>query len=139
MIEERQILNFIPPRLDGIEENDNRRYMVVSNNNKDIIQMINISKVQGKEHKMFALGNKRLKDFTPFKLPSFAKTDTLYTIEYFPELENYISFGGQKINEQDFNNILEERKKYINKTKNEKIISFTKEDFLNKNENTILV
>ena len=52
MIEERQILNFIPPRLDGIQNNDNRRYMVVTSNS-NIIQMINISKVEGKEHKMF--------------------------------------------------------------------------------------
>lgn len=139
MIEKRQILNFIPPQLDGIEKNDNRRYMVVSDNNENIIKMINISKVQGKEHKMFAIGNKRLKDFTPFKLPSFAKADTLYTIEYFPELENYISFGGQKINNEEFNKILLERERYIDKTKIEKIINFTKEDFLAKNQNEILV
>lgn len=94
MIEKGQILNFIPPRLDGIADNNDRRYMVIINNS-NIIQMINISKVQGKEHKMFVIGNKRLKDFKPFRIPSFAKADTLYTIEYFPELENFISFGGQ--------------------------------------------
>ena len=138
MIEERQILNFIPPKLDGIKSNDSRRYMVITNNS-NIIQMINISKVQGKEHKMLVTGNKRLKDFKPFRIPSFAKADTLYTIEYFPELEEFISFGGQKLNEEDFNNILLERGKYINKTNNIKIINFTKEEFLRKNKESLLV
>lgn len=141
MIEERQFLNFIPPRLDGDNFGDKRRYMVVAKNdcNKSI-QMINISKISGKDSKNLVKDyNVLLEDYSPLKLPSFAKANTLYTIEYFPELENHISFGGQKINQQDFNNILEERKKYINKTKNENIINFTKEEFLNKNENTILV
>ncbi len=138
MIEERQILNFIPPQLDGIKSNDSRRYMVITNNS-NFIQMINISKVQGKEHKMLVTGNKRLKDFKPFRIPSFAKADTLYTIEYFPELEEFISFGGQKLNEEDFNNILLERGKYINKTNNIKIINFTKEEFLRKNKESLLV
>lgn len=133
MIEERQILNFIPPRLDGIEENDNRRYMVITNNS-NIVEMINISKVQGKEKKMFIIGNKRLKDFKPFKVPSFAKANTIYTMEYFPEIEQFISFGGRKIKEEEFTNILQEREKYINKTGNIKIINFTKEEFLNNNK-----
>ena len=112
---------------------------MVITNNSNFIQMINISKVQGKEHKMLVTGNKRLKDFKPFRIPSFAKADTLYTIEYFPELEEFISFGGQKLNEEDFNNILLERGKYINKTNNIKIINFTKEEFLRKNKESLLV
>lgn len=137
MIEKGQILNFIPPRLDGIADNNDRRYMVITNNS-NIIQMINISKVQGKEHKMFVIGNKRLKDFKPFRIPSFAKADTLYTIEYFPELENFVSFGGQKINEEEFKNIILERERYIKKTENNKVIPFEKEAFLEKNKIAVL-
>ena len=98
---------------------------MISNNKENYIEMINISSVKGKEHKMIYIGNYRLNDFKPFKEPSFAKADTLYRIEYFPELEDYISFGGEKLNEIDFNNILLERKRYINKTNNVKVINFT--------------
>lgn len=41
---------------------------------------------------------------------------------------------GQKIKEEEFTNILQEREKYINKTGNIKIINFTKEEFLNNNK-----
>lgn len=133
MIEERQVLNFIPPRLDGIDKNTDRRYMVIMRKS-NIIEMINISKVQGKERKMFITGNKRLKDFTPFKVPSFAKADTLYKLEYFPEIEKFISFGGMKIRKEEFYNIIQERRKYIEKTGKIKIISLKKEDFYNSNK-----
>ena len=96
--------------------------------------MINISKMDGKNVKQLLKDyNIELKDYYPFKLPSFAKTNTLYTIEYFPELENFISFGGKKLNEEDFNNIILAREEYVNKTGNNKIINFTKEEFLNEN------
>lgn len=137
MIEKGQILNFIPPRLDGISENNDRRYMVITSNG-NIVEMINISKVQGKEHKMVKTGNKRLKDFRPFRFPSFAKADTLYTIEYFTELENFISFGGQKIKEKEFNDVMLEREKYVNNTGNNKVIPFNKEEFLEKNKIAVL-
>lgn len=133
MIEKRQILNLIPPQLDGIEKNIDRRYMVITNNS-NILEMINISKVQGKERKMFITGNKRLKNFAPFRIPSFAKADTVYQIEYFPELEQFISFGGKKIAEEEFDNIIAERKKYIDETGNIKIIKFNKEEFCDSNE-----
>lgn len=133
MIEKRQILNLIPPQLDGIEKNIDRRYMVITNDS-NILEMINISKVQGKERKMFITGNKRLKNFTPFRIPSFAKADTVYQIEYFPELEQFISFGGKKITEEEFDNIIKERKRYIDETGKIKIIKFNKEEFCDSNE-----
>ena len=133
MIEERQVLNFIPPQLDGIDRNTDRRYMVITNNS-NILEMINISKVQGKERKMFIIGNKRLKNFSPFKIPSFAKTDTVYQIEYFPEIERFVSFDGRKKSKEEFTDIIQERKKYINKTGNIKIIKFIKEEFWNSNQ-----
>ena len=133
MIEERQILNFWPPKLDGDAISDKRRYMIITKDNEKI-EMINISKMDGKNIKQLLKDyNIELKDYYPFKLPSFAKTNTLYTIEYFPELENFISFGGKKLNEEDFNNIILAREEYVNKTGNNKIINFTKEEFLNEN------
>ena len=133
MIEVRQVLNFVPPRLDGDNTQTKRRYMIISNNDNKTIEMINISKVEGKEYKMFALGNARLKDFRPFKVPSFAKADTIYKIENFEQLEDFISFNGEKINEEELEYIFLKRNEYINKKNIVKVINFTKEEFLEKN------
>lgn len=142
MIEERQFLNFIPPRLDGETYNMEmkNRYMIVARSNSNLIEMINISKISGKNKKNLIKDyNVLIEECYPLRLPSFAKTNTLYTIEYFPELEDYISFGGEKLNEIDFNNILLERERYIDKTNNIKVINFTKEEFLEKNKDVALV
>ena len=63
-----------------------------------------------------------LNDYCPLRLPSFAKTNTLYKIEYFEELENYICFNGRKLNDRDFLNIIAERQKYVKRTNKNNII-----------------
>ncbi len=134
MIEPKQVINFIPPKLDGDFFDKKRRYMLVAKND-NYIEMINISKIQGKDPKIFIRDyNVKLKNHNPFKLPSFAKVNTLYKIKYFPEIEKFISFGGKKLNDADFDNILFQRRKYIEKTGNENIIFFSKEEFFNKNK-----
>ena len=136
MIEKGQILNFNPPKLDGNFVSDKRRYMVITNDNEEL-EMINISSLKGKERKLMFPGNIKLYNREPFLAPSFAKVDTIYKMEYFPKLEEFISFGGEKLNEEDFNNILSEREKYITKTKNVNEINFTKEEFMSKNKEII--
>ena len=124
MIQERQFLNFIPPRLDGNSVEDKRRYMIVTKNDNNIIEMINISKISGKDNKnLIKYYNVILENFYPLKLPSFAKT-------------NYIRFGGQKLNKDDFNNLILEKER---NEKSIKKINFTKEEFLSKNSNLINV
>lgn len=139
MIEERQILNFLPPKLDGNITSDKRRYMLIAKDNKKI-EMINISKMDDKSVKQLLKDyNIIIKNYYPFRLPSFAKVNTVYTIDYFPELEDFISFGGEKLNEKDFNNIITERKKHVNKTGKSNKIDFTKEEFMRMNKKEILV
>lgn len=139
MIAERQFLNFFPPKLDGDMTEDKRRYMIVSKNiSNDTIEMINISKIYGKNTRNLLKDyNVMLDNHSPLKLPSFAKVNVLYTIKYFPELDNFISFNGQKLNENDFNNILSKREEYIESTGINKVIHFEKEEFLNKNLETL--
>ena len=135
MIQERQFLNFIPPRLDGDVIEDKRRYMVVAKNNfNKTIDMINISKISGKNNRILLKDyNVIIDDYKPLSLPSFAKTNTIYRIEYFKELDNYISFGGKKLKQDEFANIIDKSKEYIEKHKGINIIKFTKEEFLSKN------
>lgn len=105
--------------------------MIVSKNDNNTIEMINISKISGKNiRNLIKDYNVTIDNYYPLKLPSFAKTNTLYKIEYFGELEKYICFGGKKINDNDFNKILLERQKYIKKTNKNNVIEFTKQDFI---------
>lgn len=96
MIEKGQVINILPPILDDNIASDKRRYMIILYKDNEYIDLINVSSVKGKEHKLLRRENYRLTDFTPFKEPSFAKTDTAYRMENFPEIESYISFAGKK-------------------------------------------
>lgn len=109
--------------------------MIVSkNDNNNTIEMINISKISGKNSRNLIRDyNVTIDNYYPLKLPSFAKANTLYKIEYFEELEKYICFGGKKLNDNDFNKILFERQKYIKKTNKNNIIEFTKQEFMSLN------
>ena len=135
MIQERQFLNFIPPRLDGNFVEDKRRYMIVAKNDTNkTIDMINISKISGKKNRNLIKDyNVIIDDYEPLSLPSFAKTNVIYRVECFKELENFISFGGKKLKQQEFNNIIKKNKQYIEKYKSINIIEFTKKEFQNKN------
>lgn len=141
MIEEGQFLNFVPPRLDGNAISEKRRYMIVAKNeNNNTIEMINISKISGKNSmNLIKDYNVILNNCYPLKLPSFAKTNTVYRVNYFEELENYICFNGRKLNDKDFSNILYERQKYVRKTNKDNVINFSKEEFLQFNNNICIV
>lgn len=141
MIESGQFLNFIPPKLEGNSIDEKRRYMIVAKNDSNrTIEMINISKISGKNSmNLIKDYNDILNDYCPLRLPSFAKTNTLYKIEYFEELENYICFNGRKLNDRDFLNIIAERQKYVKRTNKNNIINFSKEEFLLINNNVCTV
>lgn len=141
MIESGQFLNFIPPKLDGNSIDEKRRYMIVAKNDSNrTIEMINISKISGKNSmNLIKDYNVILNDYCPLRLLSFAKTNTLYKIEYFEELENYICFNGRKLNDRDFLNIIAERQKYVKRTNKNNIINFSKEEFLQINNNVCTV
>lgn len=141
MIESGQFLNFIPPKLEGNSIDEKRRYMIVAKNDSNrTIEMINISKISGKNSmNLIKDYNVILNDYCPLRLPSFAKTNTLYKIEYFEELENYICFNGRKLNDRDFLNIIAERQKYVKRTNKNNIIIFSKEEFLLINNNVCTV
>lgn len=134
-------MNFIPPKLDGNAISEKRRYMIVTANEDDnTVEMINISKISGKNSmNLIRDYNVMLDEYYPLKLPSFAKTNTLYKIEYFEELENYICFNGKKLNSKDLSNILKERQKYVKKTNKDNIIYFSKEEFLQINNTTVCI
>lgn len=114
--------------------------MIVSkNDNNNTIEMINISKISGKNiRNLIKDYNVTIDKHYPLKQPSFAKANTLYKIEYFKELEKYICFGGKKLNDNDLNKILLERQKYIKKTNKNNVIKFTKQDFIKLNKIEIL-
>ncbi|MFR5766190.1 MAG: hypothetical protein ACLUF5_06415 [Clostridia bacterium] len=141
MIESGQFLNFIPPKLESNSIDEKRRYMIVAKNDSNrTIEMINISKISGKNSmNLIKDYNVILNDYCPLRLPSFAKTNTLYKIEYFEELENYICFNGRKLNDRDFLNIIAERQKYVKRTNKNNIINFSKEEFLLINNNVCTV
>lgn len=141
MIESGQFLNFIPPKLESNSIDEKRRYMIVAKNDSNrTIEMINISKISGKNSmNLIKDYNVILNDYCPLRLPSFAKTNTLYKIEYFEELENYICFNGRKPNDRDFLNIIAERQKYVKRTNKNNIINFSKEEFLLINNNVCTV
>ena len=114
--------------------------IVAKNDSNRTIEMINISKISGKNSmNLIKDYNVILNDYCPLRLPSFAKTNTLYKIEYFEELENYICFNGRKLNDRDFLNIIAERQKYVKRTNKNNIINFSKEEFLQINNNVCTV
>ena len=139
MIESGQFLNFILPKLESNSIDEKRRYMIVAKNDSNrTIEMINISKISGKNSmNLIKDYNVILNDYCPLRLPSFA--NTLYKIEYFEELENYICFNGRKLNDRDFLNIIAERQKYVKRTNKNNIINFSKEEFLLINNNVCTV
>lgn len=139
-IQERQFLNFFPPKLNGnISEERKRRYMLVLENNIDTntIKLINISKLSGKAKCLWYDYNIEIIDYYPLKKPSFAKLNTIYTIKEFGELNKYVSFGGKKLSEKEFNNIKVEMSNYYNKIKKKNIIEFTQKDFIESNKELI--
>ncbi len=129
-MKEGNLLKFIPPLLSGGEVGNKARYMLVVeyNKNDNIVKMINVSSLKGKEHNLLYSSNIEINNYSPLPVPSFAKVSTLYIADYFEELEKYISFGGQTLSEVQFKYINEYRLNHM-KSKEVEIIQYTKKEF----------
>ena len=110
--------------------------MLVVNKNifDNTLTLINISKVEGKPNCFTYPFNVLIRKYNP-PLPrlSFAKINDNYVIENFVGLENYLYKNGQKIEQSEYNNIMNRYNKYIVNNKVE-LISFTKDEFLETNK-----
>ena len=103
--------------------------LVVENNpNDNVIKMINVSSLRGKERNLLYDSNIEINNYLPLPVPSFAKVGTLYIIDYFEELENYRAFSGKILNEIQFKYLNDYRLKYM-KNKEIEIIQYTEEEF----------
>ena len=69
---------------------------------------------------------------------SFVKLDTMYMIDNFSDLQNFVSFNGIKIDSTELSNIKLERYNYIKDSKPTNVINFTEEDFKIINANKVL-
>lgn len=69
-----------------------------------------------------------INNYLPLPVPSFAKVNTLYIIDYFKDLEKYIAFKGQTLGNIQFKYIDEYRLNYM-KDKKVDIIQYTEEEF----------
>ncbi len=136
-IEEGQILKFIPPLLDGNSQENKKRYMLVINcdDENNLIKMLNVSSLKGKEHKLIYDSNIEIKNHSPLPVPTFVKLDTMYMIDNFNDLQNFISFDGVKLDNAELSNIKLERYNYIKDSKPTNVINFTEEDFKSSNFN----
>lgn len=123
-------LRFIPPKLSGGDIGNKYRYMLVIEYDKknNIVKMINVSSLKGKEHNLLYNSNIEINNYTPLPVPSFAKVSTIYIIDYFKELEKYIAFNGQVLGEIQFKYIDTYRVNYM-KDKDIEIIQYTEEEF----------
>lgn len=128
-IEPSHILKFIPPLLDGNYIGTKKRYMLVINCNNNLIEMLNVSSIKGKAHKLLYDSNIEIKNYFPLPVPTFAKLDTLYTIDNFKNLQNFIGFNGHKLNYSEFSRIKLERYNYIKNSNPTNVINYTQVDF----------
>lgn len=127
---EGNFLRFIPPMLSGGDVGSKHRYMLVVEYNKkdNVVKMINVSSLKGKEHNLLFSSNIEINNYSPLPVPSFAKVNVLYIIDYFKELERYIAFKGQTLGEIQFKYIDNYRLTYM-KQKEIEIIQYTEEEF----------
>ncbi len=137
MIEEGMLLYFVPPYFaSGIKNVQlKKRLMLVINKNEqdNTITLINISKVEGKPNCFTYPYNVLIRKYNPpLPILSFAKINDNYILENFKNLNKYIYRNGQKLDKEEFNNIMRRYKKNIKNNKVE-LISFTESDFLTTN------
>ena len=138
MIEVGQFLNFLPPILDGNNISDKRRYMLVIEVQKEnnIIKMLNVSSIKNRKANLWYDYNIELENYYPLPKPSFVKLNAVYSIEYFKELDQFISKDGIKLDKQEFEKIMYEKEKCEKKYKIRKI-RFTEKEF--KKCNTLIM
>lgn len=123
-------LRFIPPLLSGGDIGNKYRYMLIVEYDKknNAVKMINVSSLKGKEHNLLYSSNIEINNYHPLPVPSFAKVNTLYIIDYFRDLEKYISFKGQALGDIQFKYVDNYRLNYM-KDKEIEIIQYTEEEF----------
>ena len=97
------------------------------------IKMINVSSIKGKEHKLLYDSNIEIKNYKPLPVPTFAKLDTIYTIDNFSDLENFMSFNGAKISDSEMSNIKLQRYNYIKNCNPTNVINYSETDFKKSN------
>ena len=138
MIEIGQFLNFLPPLLDGNIISSKRRYMLVIDIQKEnnIIKMLNVSSIKNRKVNLWYDYNMEIENYYPLSIPSFVKLNTIYTINYFKDLEKYIVKNGIKLNSNEFYKIKEEQKR-IAKEFIINNIEFTEKEF--KKYNTLIL
>lgn len=129
-MQQGNFLRFIPPVLSGGDTGNKYRYMLIVEYNKkeNTVKMINVSSLKGKEHNLLYSSNIEVNNYIPLPVPSFAKVNTLYIIDYFKDLEKYIAFKGQVLGEIQFKYIDNYRLNYM-KDKEIEIIQYTEEEF----------
>lgn len=94
---------------DGAPCRCKRTFLVINvDQNTNRLELLNVSSIEGKEHKLLFETNERLNNHKPpFNLPSFVKMDALYEVDYFPELEKRILHNRQPYNTQELNRIVD--------------------------------
>ncbi|WP_148867800.1 hypothetical protein [Thermosediminibacter litoriperuensis] len=94
------------PYADG-EPPDKQRTFLIINIANEVVEMLNVSSVKGKERKLQLQSNEILQKYwPPFCKPSFVKLDSLYRIELFDELSYLILASGKSLDPQEFNRIV---------------------------------
>lgn len=127
---EGNFLHFIPPILSGGDIGKKFRYMLIVEYNKkdNVVKMINVSSLKWKEHNLLYSSNIEINNYPPLPVPSFAKVNTLYIIDYFKDLEKYIAFKGQVLGDIQFKYIDNYRLRYMQEKEIE-IIQYTEKEF----------
>lgn len=138
MIEVGQFLNFLPPILDGNAISDKRRYMLIIEIEKqnNIIKMLNVSSIKNRKANLWYDYNLEIENYYPLPKPSFAKLNVIYTLEYFEGLEQFISKDGKKLDNKEFDRIINEKQKIEKKYRIRKI-KFTEKEFKKYNKEFI--
>lgn len=91
-----------------------RPFLVIEKTNS-ILKLLNISSIEGKEHKLLFPSNVIIREYNPpLDYPSFLKLDELYVIDYFDELIRAIYKRRPPLNTNEFNRLLDRFSNYKN-------------------------
>lgn len=91
---------------DGAMPEYDRTYLVVTVE-QDYIEVLNVSSIRGKEHKLLFETNEKInQNWPPFKWPSFVKLDSLTRVPTEDFAKIHVLCGGRQLNSTDLSNIL---------------------------------
>ena len=130
-IDERQILKFFPPILDGGVVSEKPRYMLVikKDNITNEISMLNVSSIKRNSADLLRDSNIQIDEYRPLPVPSYVKLGTTYKITYFEELDDFVIAFGGKIRDIQFEKIIEEYNSYNSKINKRNEITYSEEEF----------